>query len=198
VECGCFQGGSTCKLSILAKMTGRRLVVFDSFEGLPDVDEHNKQDLHMRHDRQWFIGWQKGHWAGPIDVVTANLKQWGEFDVCTLVKGWFEHTMTDGNLPPRIALAFVDVDIPSSVRQCIEPIWPRLHRGGAFFSHDVGFIKVLQTLTDPAMWRDRFQEPVPILFGAGYGMGDTARMIGYMLKGTDLSVDYIKNLTIEK
>src|SRR5689334_7660006 len=32
VEAGCFKGGSTAKLSIAAKMAGRQLMVFDSFE----------------------------------------------------------------------------------------------------------------------------------------------------------------------
>ncbi|MEW5924323.1 MAG: hypothetical protein AB1746_10080, partial [Candidatus Zixiibacteriota bacterium] len=36
VECGCFSGASTAKLSILCHMTGRKLHVFDSFEGLPE------------------------------------------------------------------------------------------------------------------------------------------------------------------
>ncbi|HLT27990.1 MAG TPA: TylF/MycF/NovP-related O-methyltransferase, partial [Zeimonas sp.] len=39
VEAGCFKGGSTAKLSLLAELAGRELVVFDSFEGLPDNDE---------------------------------------------------------------------------------------------------------------------------------------------------------------
>ena len=44
VEAGCYKGGSSAKLSIAAKMTNRRLLVFDSFAGLPH-DEEPKQIL---------------------------------------------------------------------------------------------------------------------------------------------------------
>jgi len=36
VELGCYKGGSTAKLSLISKLTSRKLHIFDSFEGLPD------------------------------------------------------------------------------------------------------------------------------------------------------------------
>ena len=43
VEAGCFKGSSTAKFSLAADIVGRNLVVFDSFEGLPENDEpHDK------------------------------------------------------------------------------------------------------------------------------------------------------------
>ena len=38
VECGCYRGGSSAKLSIISKLLGRKLIIFDSFEGLPAVE----------------------------------------------------------------------------------------------------------------------------------------------------------------
>ncbi len=35
VECGCWKGGATVNLSIICAITGRKLKVYDSFEGLP-------------------------------------------------------------------------------------------------------------------------------------------------------------------
>lgn len=35
VECGCWKGGSTVNLSLVCAITGRKLKVYDSFEGLP-------------------------------------------------------------------------------------------------------------------------------------------------------------------
>ena len=46
VEAGCFKGGSTAKLSTLARIVGRKLVTFDSFEGIPENTEHQQQE-HM-------------------------------------------------------------------------------------------------------------------------------------------------------
>jgi O-methyltransferase len=198
VECGCFQGGSTSKLSILASVTGRRLVVFDSFAGLPESDAYNRQDLHVRMPSDWVSAWQAGDWAGPLEVVTANVQRWGEYSVCRFVKGWFKDTLLAENLPASIALAFSDVDIPSSARECLSGVWPRLSERGVFFSHDVGFIKVLKELTDDKLWKDVLREPVPIIYGAGYGLGDTSRMLGFIVKGRDISPEYINSLTVDK
>ena len=198
VECGCYQGGSSAKLSVLARVTGRRLVVFDSFQGLPDSDEYNKHDLHVRLPSDFMTPWKEGEWAGSLEIVAGNVQRFGERDVCTFVKGWFADTLTDANLPQSIALAFTDVDIPSSARECLMAIWPRLMERGVYFSHDVGFIKVLKELTDDRLWRDVLREPVPMVLGAGYGLGDTSRMLGFMVKGADLPAEYLHNLTLDK
>ena len=58
--------------------------------------------------------------------------------------------------------------------------------------------KVLQVLTDHQLWTECLREPVPIVYGAGYGPGDTSRMLGFMLRGADLDYEYIKGLTIQK
>ena len=35
VECGCFQGASSVALSIFSKIVDRKLIIYDSFQGLP-------------------------------------------------------------------------------------------------------------------------------------------------------------------
>src|SRR5437660_187565 len=35
VECGAWKGGSAANLSLVCRIVGRRLLVYDSFEGLP-------------------------------------------------------------------------------------------------------------------------------------------------------------------
>ena len=42
VEAGCFKGGSTAKFSLVAEKLGRPLIVFDSFQGLPEHSENMK------------------------------------------------------------------------------------------------------------------------------------------------------------
>ncbi len=39
VECGAYKGGSSAQLSVIAKHTGRKLYVCDSFQGLPKPAE---------------------------------------------------------------------------------------------------------------------------------------------------------------
>jgi hypothetical protein len=88
-------------------------------------------------------------------------------------------------------------NIPSSARECLLHIWPRLCEGGAFFSHDIAYIKVLQAFNDEHLWREIFYEHPPILFGAGYGICDSSPHLGFAVKG-QVTADYIKSLTFDK
>ena len=198
VECGCFNGGSTAKLSIIAKITGRQLYVYDSFEGLPEADAYNTYDLHARRSLDWVKErhWKVGQYAAALDMVKANIERYGEAAVCHFIKGWFSETLVNG-LPPEVAFAFTDVDLPSSARECLLYIWPRLSEGGAFFSHDIAYIKVLQAFNDERLWKEIFDEHPPIFFGAGYGMCDSSPHLGFAVKG-HMPAEYIKGLTYNK
>lgn len=198
VECGCYAGASTCKLSILANLLGKKLYVFDSFEGLPLVDGENLRDFHARRGQDWVTDWTAGRYAAQLDLVRSNVEQYGESDACVFVKGWFSEALFTEKLPEEISFAFVDVDIASSVRECIRGIWPRMVERGAFFSHDVAYIKVLQQLHDKEMWTETFHSYPPIIFGAGFGYGEHSPHLGFMVKGITATADYINSLTLEK
>ncbi len=195
IECGCFAGGSTAKLSILAKLTGRELVVFDSFEGLPEVDSWNEDDLHVRQGSETGSKWKSGEYNATLEHVSGNVKKFGEIEACRFVRGWFSDTLIEENLPNQIAFAFTDVDLVSSARDCLLAIWPRLSDGAVYFTHDVAFLKVLQALTDPEVWQS-FREPQPVIFGAGYGLSDASPHLGMMIKG-DLTPDYLEKITLK-
>lgn len=197
IECGCYRGGSTAKLSVLASVTGRKLRVFDSFEGLPEVDDENKNDHHSRHGASWTTPWTAGRYAARLELVEDNVRRYGEIGVSSFVKGFFETTLKPENLPHKIAVAFADVDIPSSARECLLALWPRLDAGGVYFTHDVAYLKVIQALTDHDLWARIFREPVPPLFGAGFGLGDGSPHLGYFVKGP-VTAAYLKSLTLAK
>jgi len=196
VECGCFAGASSAKLSMVAKLLGKKLIVFDSFEGLPEGGE---RAVHARRKvKEITKGWPAGDYSVGLEGVRQNIETFGEIAVCSFVQGWFNQTLTEQNLPPTIAAAFVDVDLHSSARECLVAIWPRLANGGIFFSHDVAFITVLQHLYDRELWANELKDFPPIFFGAGFGVCDLAPHIGYMVKGADVSAEYLKNLTLDK
>lgn len=198
VEAGCYAGGSSAKLSIIAKLMNRRLVVFDSFEGLPASGGYDLRDRHCRRNDDWVTDWTAGRYAATLDAVRGNVERYGEISVCQFVKGWFSDTLVQANLPAEVAFSFVDVDVPSSARDCFVALWPRLSDKGVYVTHDTAYIKVLQALYDPGLWRDTFRAVPPILFGAGYGLCNDSPHIGYMVKGESLSPDYLKSLTIDK
>jgi O-methyltransferase len=198
VECGCYTGGSTAKLSIVARMMNKKLLVFDSFEGLPRTDQHHERDYHTRRSSKWFTSWANGRYAAPLEQVKSNIEAYGEISVCSFYKGWFSDTLKEEILPQRICFAFTDVDLAQSARECFIPIWPRIPDGGLYFSHDIAYIKVLQALLDETLWKKVLNDFPPILFGAGYGLGDSSPHLGFMVKGKAITPEYIKNLAIEK
>lgn len=198
VECGCYAGGSSAKLSILAKLLDRRLVVFDSFEGLPPVKEYYLRDKHCRRGESWVSDWTAGRYAARLDEVQNNITRYGEISSCSFVKGWFSKTLIDENLPRQVALAFADVDLADSARDCFVALWPRISEKGVFVTHDTAYIKVLQEFYSPGLWRERFKSLPPILFGAGFGLCNESPHIGYMVKGEGVSAEYLKSLTIDK
>jgi len=198
VECGCYAGGSSAKLSIVAKLLNRNLIIFDSFEGLPVVEQQYLRDKHCRRSDNWVTEWTAGRYAARLEEVQGNVDRYGDASMCSFVKGWFSDALTNDNLPMQILLAFVDVDLADSARDCFVAIWPRVSEKGIYVTHDAAYIKVLQELYKPQLWRDTLKATPPILFGSGYGLCNESPHMGYMVKGEDLSVDYLKNLTVDK
>jgi hypothetical protein len=196
VECGCFAGASSAKLSILAQILEKNLVIFDSFEGLPEGGE---RAVHARRKvKDIKKGWRPGDYSAGLEAVQKNIEAFGEISVCSFVQGWFNQTLNEQNLPKRVIAAFTDVDLQSSARDCLISIWPRLCDGGIFFSHDVAFITVLQQLVDEDLWINQLKSFPPIFFGAGFGVCDLSPHLGYMVKGTTVTAEYLKNLTLNK
>lgn len=159
VEAGAFKGGSTAKLSIAAAAVGRRLVVFDSFEGIPENDEPH--DTTIFGDPARFGA---GSYAGRLSEVCDNVGRFGELDVCEMRAGWFEDTLPAFDEP--VAVGFIDVDLASSTRTCLAHLYPRLIPGGVLFSHDGHLPLCIDVLRDRQFWA-RVPGPPPIITGLG-------------------------------
>ena len=149
VEAGSFKGGSAAKFSLAAKLTGRPLFIFDSFEGLPENEE----------------SWEPGRYCGSLEEVQHNIRQFGELDVCEFVKGWFEHTMPCFNQP--IIIAYIDVDLADSTRTCLRYLYPLLVPGGALYSQDGHLPLVIDVFNDVDFWENDVGCPRPAIEGLG-------------------------------
>lgn len=149
VEAGCFKGGSTAKLSIAAKMAGRQLMVFDSFEGLPEVSPEERY-------------LQAGAFAATLAEVRSNVEQYGEIATCTFIKGWFHETLAGFQTP--VVAAFVDVDLRDSVKTCLEHLYPLLIPGGSIFSHDGHIPVCVDLMASPTFWQT-MAAPAPKIYG---------------------------------
>ena len=160
VEAGCFLGGSTAKLSVVAKMLNRQLVVFDSFEGIPENEEDHQKSIFGYSIKNWF---GKGAFCGPLEEVKRNVENHGEIDVCDFVKGWFEDSLPGIDLD--IAGAYIDVDLASSTKTCIKYLYPRLLPGGFLVSQDGDFPLVIEVFDDDGFWEEEVGIRKPTIHG---------------------------------
>lgn len=161
IEAGCFKGGSTAKLSLAAAAAGRKLVAFDSFDGIPPNHEVNEQNIHGGQN----VIFKSGDYRGTLDEVSRNVKRAGRLDVCRFVRGWFEQTLPQFHEP--IIAGYVDVDLASSTRTCIKYLYPLLVPGGSLFSQDGHLPLVIAALKDEGFWREEVGFPKPPMEGLG-------------------------------
>lgn len=167
VECGAFKGSSTAQLSIIAEKTGRRLYVYDSFEGLPEpiLPGENVLSIHNSHLTYTF---KKGEYAGSLEDVKANVSRYGCIDVCEFIPGLFNTTLPKLNINP--AAIVIDVDLISSARDCFKYLWPKLKKNGLFFTHEASLDSYISGIMDKDWWQEELRQNPPLVLGAGSGL----------------------------
>jgi O-methyltransferase len=159
-EAGSFKGGSTAKLSIACKIVGRRLFVFDSFEGIPESNDNH--DKNIDGERAFF---RKGSYCGSLQEVTDNVYQFGELGVCEFIKGWFENTLPQFSEP--IAVLYLDVDLASSTRTCLKYFYPLVVPGGVIYSQDGHLQRIIDLLGSIDFWENEVHVSRPEIEGLG-------------------------------
>ena len=167
VECGAYKGGSTANLSLVAALCGRELVVFDSFEGMPEPDDADREHLLIASGQRHT--YDADAWAAPLSEVRANVDRYGELSACRFEAGYFAETMPAFEEP--VALAFLDVGLRSSAETAIEELWPLLAEGSYLFTHEAKHMEIATLFFDREWWADRLDERPPGLVGAGSGLG---------------------------
>jgi hypothetical protein len=163
-EFGCYQGMSTATFSLVCALTGRRLIVFDSFEGLPEVQERIF-DFNGKEVR-----YSSGSFAGSLDQVRSNVGRLGDLSVCDFVPGFFCDTLPKRPREERYVLIFEDADLPSSVRDVVKFAWPKLQDGCRFFSQEARDREVIEIFFDQGWWMSNLQERAPGIVGSGIGL----------------------------
>ena len=164
VECGCYKGASTAALSILCSITGRKLYVCDSFQGLPEDDavaQHNYPHLGVR------TRYKKGSFCGRLEEVKANVEVLGDVSCCEFVKGYFCDTLP--TLNETFVLGFFDVDLATSMRDCIKNLWPRFSDNAVIFTDDSCDIEVVKLWFERELWAQIGCNP-PGYIGSGCGL----------------------------
>lgn len=142
VEAGCWEGGSAAKWSIVCKILGYQLAVYDSFEGVKH-EEVTEGEYNFC-----------GEYAAEEQVFWKNLKKYGEADVCRTIRGWFSDTMKAGKIPYKVRLAYIDCDTTEGTKAALTGIVAALTERGYIFSQDCHIPSVLTFLTSISTWID--------------------------------------------
>ena len=158
VECGSWLGGTTTNLSVICDVVGRDLIVYDSFEGLPAQQPGDAMPIGVR-----------GQFKGTLEEVQDNVRRYGVIERCSFRKGWFADTLPHHTEP--IVLCLVDVDLKSSMHDCIVNLWPHLTEQGYLFFDEFTRLDNCALFFSERFWREHFDAPPPGLMGSGTGVG---------------------------
>jgi hypothetical protein len=158
IECGTWKGGSAANLSLVCRIAGRRLKIFDSFEGLP-VGEPGDREAPT---------YKPGDYCGTLDEVKSNISRYGAIESCEFIKGWFKDTLPKLNSP--VLLAFLDVDLEASLHSCVRYIWPNLVDKGFIFIDECVGLDYCALFYSERFWKTYFDRTPPGMIGAGTGL----------------------------
>ena len=180
VECGCYIGSSSVALSIFAKITDRKLIIYDSFKGLPDDNDKigNRNYPHLK-----LTGvYKKGMYSGSKNDVTKNLKNFGEYDYCILREGYYDESLKHHS--EKIDFLFLDVDLVNSTYDCIKYLWKYIVDDSFIFSDDACDIDVVSIWFDHKWWKENLGCKPPGYIGSGCGipLGSKYSSLGYTIK----------------
>lgn len=141
-EVGAYMGGSA-KLMHLAD-PDRRLVSFDTFEGLP-VDDEVK------------VGICRGQYKSSYEMV---MKYLSEYPKIQLIKGVFPDSASK-LLDEKFSLVHLDTDLNVATYQSLEFFYPRVSKCGVIVSHDYQSNEGVRKAFDD-FFRDKVEMVIPI------------------------------------
>lgn len=133
VECGVWRGGMS---GGMAQLLGekRKYYLFDSFEGLPDV-----QDV----DGEAAIAWQNNKDSEDyLDNCRAemsfaqNCMAMSPAKDVSIVKGWFSESLPEYDFADEISILRLDGDWYESTMDCLVHLYPKVEEGGVVIIDD--------------------------------------------------------------
>ena len=72
---------------MICKIIGRKLIIYDSFEGLPKNANRKRADyLHLSLKEEY----KQGMYKGTLKVVQDNISKFGNIEACRFRKGFFD------------------------------------------------------------------------------------------------------------
>jgi hypothetical protein len=140
VECGVFAGTQSAAMALANYINagGRRVHLFDSFQGLPNPGPRDDTTITSLTD-QYNCPKDGKLISTGIDVCTVaqvkqHMKEWG-IDPINLYyyEGWFQNTVpaaAEAGAIDKIAVLRLDGDYYESTKVCLEHFHPLVQKGG--------------------------------------------------------------------
>lgn len=119
MECGCFQGYSSCCLSWAMAYFSKKLIIADSFEGLPDVGHK----VYKPHE-----------YKGDFDIVKNNIDTYGVLQNVEFIKGWYKNSLV--GFSKKLSMLWMDVDLKESTMDVLNNVYACLDDRGVILSHE--------------------------------------------------------------
>lgn len=129
VECGVYNGGSAAAIAFSLGHSGKKIWLYDSFEGLPDIREELDGIFASNYVGKCVGSEEKVKEA--LKIVSCNEKNY------IIKKGWFENTFKE-QLPDKVALLHIDADWYESVKLSLDTFYERVAEGGVIVLDDFG------------------------------------------------------------
>ena len=129
VEAGIGNGNTFLFLTLIAQKLNLEIFGYDSFSGFPEIKTSKDRRIGARLLK-------KGQWnVSSIDSIKRKLNYCGVNSKfinkkVTLIKGYFDETLTNFDKKKRIFFLHLDVDLYSSYKTCLERLWEHLIIGG--------------------------------------------------------------------
>ena len=123
-EVGVYRGNSAAVLAEFAKFTGRRMYLFDTFDGF---DESDLDGLDSHHSG--------GSW-GDTSVSMVEEVLGDSVEACSFVEGYFPDSLTKEHKKNNYAVVSVDCDLYKPIKSALDEFYPLLSHGGIFFIND--------------------------------------------------------------
>jgi len=125
VEFGCYVGESSKYLmkTLVECDVNKKLYVYDSFEGLPDLSEWEKN-----------TGWRPRTLKTSEEILISNFVE-NNLPIPIIHKDWFKD-VPDYKVPEKISFAFLDGDFYDSIYDSLSKIYDKVQDGGYICFHD--------------------------------------------------------------
>jgi O-methyltransferase len=185
VEAGCYYGATSCTMSIAAKILKKKLIIYDSFFGLPDDDD---KELKI-YDHLKIKGfYKKGMYAASKKDVEQNVLKYGEYKNCLFREGLFSDTMPKHT--EKICFLFLDVDLKSSTKTSIKYLYPYMKDNHYIFTDDSCDLSIIKIWFDENFWNKELNCSAPGYVGSGCGLPINGEFssLGYSIKNLDANL----------